>query len=833
MHRRQSDGLVELLLALVSVVLGLLGGVTETDAWSNYGSGAYGNWSGDEYGLPRYTVAKGSAAIGAISKANGGFLYQFGNDRHIVMAMADGSVSMRQDEGGAKLLNARDTGHGQHGGGLGFLSEDDKLRLHTLDNGTGGVEMQLGVGYFRKRVHSEAAMLSLEHSIIAPHGDLSFAVIVINTTNHAERKRTIKYTEVWSRLMRELHEPRPSQAHFVKEKIFSAAEFAAAVTHRVRRAADGSGLFDAGLPPSGGPPEPPPGSLFPSASEHDYHPVPTFLRVIDDGAAPTRLGCNGTALFPYGSSLPDLIDGFHCDSSTIHGPETLLALELEMELPASSSTVRYLAFGYVAPGHTHSSALPAAFLGEHAADAWRASSFEWRAQSITFAAPEVGDWLERETLWHSHALRAALTHDSYWGGSTLDQNGGYMYRAGDAGVRDALNHVLPLLFYGANATRSGICMAVASTHNKMFSGGRMPKATFGFGLGFGVGKDSAAAKDRDGWCCYPSDLELWILNAAIRYVLITRDFEFLAEPVRSIWGITTMADALWRIVHHLMEVPSADGGVGLGPHGLLKVLTMDYNDGILLAPGNQMNVSLNNCSAESVLNSAQAVGILSSYSAILAALPPAVGRRLGDVTANISHLRVLESQQRKAVAATWGGKWFARLWAPDSGWFGTEYNDSIWWSNAFPLLHSIPPVDQPAQRERLVSAIDNGLLSSNPTGIPFANKSSHADYQDSWFAASMYMIEGLGQRGESTPGVWGIIARPDVCAASGYQDLAFKAWKKGLLSTHATKYPSQFAGIWGASDHYADAGLHGTLQQHQQQHQAGGSDVAIFVSHRG
>lgn len=243
---------------------------------------------------------------------------------------------------------------------------------------------------------------------------------------------------------------------------------------------------------------------------------------------------------------------------------------------------------------------------------------------------------------------------------------------------DPLNHALPLLFYAPEATRGGIRMAVSSTHNVVFSGGRIPKATFGFGLGYQKGKDSAAALDRGGWCCYPSDLELWILNAAMRYVLVTRDFEFLAEPVQSAWGEIAMADALWKITHHLLEVESVAGGVGLGPHGLLRMLTMDYNDGILLAPGDNMNVSLNNRSAESVLNSAQAVGILQSYWSILAALPPAVARKLGrDLSANISHLQALESQQRQAVTATWGGSWFARMWAPDSGWFGTEHNASI------------------------------------------------------------------------------------------------------------------------------------------------------------
>ena len=173
------------------------------------------------------------------------------------------------------------------------------------------------------------------------------------------------------------------------------------------------------------------------------------------------------------------------------------------------------------------------------------------------------------------------------------RTGSYMYSDGDGQTaRDPLNHALPLLFFAPNATKSGIRVAIASTHNTHWRGGRIPKATYGFGLGFAVGNDQASAHDRDAWCCYPSDLELWILQAAVRYVLTHRDWAFLTESVRSTWGEIKVADALWRISHHLLEVPSAQGGVGLGPHGLLKVLTMDYNDGILLGPNNSMNVHL-------------------------------------------------------------------------------------------------------------------------------------------------------------------------------------------------------------------------------------------------
>ena len=72
----------------------------------------------------------------------------------------------------------------------------------------------------------------------------------------------------------------------------------------------------------------------------------------------------------------------------------------------------------------------------------------------------------------------------------------------------------------------------------------------------------------------------------------------------------------------------------------------------------------------------------------------------------------------------------------------------------------------------------------------------------------MYLLEALGQR--------------------GYQHLAYKAWKKGLLATHATKFPTQFAGIYSASDHYADAGK--AFDDSQGGSTSGDGAVSIFVS---
>jgi hypothetical protein len=76
--------------------------------------------------------------------------------------------------------------------------------------------------------------------------------------------------------------------------------------------------------------------------------------------------------------------------------------------------------------------------------------------------------------------------------------------------------------------------------------GRIPKATFGVGLGYPASGQGPTG--RGSWCCFPSDLELWVLNAAARYVLVTRDWGFLAEPVATAWGELPMVGIRGRAV---------------------------------------------------------------------------------------------------------------------------------------------------------------------------------------------------------------------------------------------------------------------------------------------
>ena len=73
---------------------------------AQYGFTQYGTWAPDFYNNPSYIFTGGpSSAPGAIYPSSATILHAVGNDRVSAIIFSDGSASLRQDEGGAKLLH--------------------------------------------------------------------------------------------------------------------------------------------------------------------------------------------------------------------------------------------------------------------------------------------------------------------------------------------------------------------------------------------------------------------------------------------------------------------------------------------------------------------------------------------------------------------------------------------------------------------------------------------------------------------------------------------------------------------------------------------------------
>ncbi|MGA2589178.1 MAG: hypothetical protein ABSH32_04630, partial [Bryobacteraceae bacterium] len=122
-----------------------------------YGSGHFGDWIEDEFGLPafRYTCDQVNDPK-AVTSVNAGVLaptehiHQVGNDRLIAIVSNYGHVQVRQDEGAPKFLNEHSPERSQYGGGIGYLTDGTETLSTYYPGKAKSFDRVFGVGYFRK-----------------------------------------------------------------------------------------------------------------------------------------------------------------------------------------------------------------------------------------------------------------------------------------------------------------------------------------------------------------------------------------------------------------------------------------------------------------------------------------------------------------------------------------------------------------------------------------------------------------------------------------------------------------------------------------------------------
>jgi len=122
-----------------------------------YGSGYFGEWTQDSFGLPafRYTCdqttdPRAISPTHAEARSSTDQTHQVGNDRLVAAVSNYGYVQVRQDEGSPKFLNDYAPRLGQYGAGIGYLT-DGHMVLSTYYPGQAKTfERVFGVGYFRK-----------------------------------------------------------------------------------------------------------------------------------------------------------------------------------------------------------------------------------------------------------------------------------------------------------------------------------------------------------------------------------------------------------------------------------------------------------------------------------------------------------------------------------------------------------------------------------------------------------------------------------------------------------------------------------------------------------
>jgi hypothetical protein len=754
-----------------------------SEAAGSYGSGHFGTWIRDSFGLPAYkytcnqlTDPKAVLPVNEAWRSKTDHIHQMGNDRLVALVSNYGYVQVRQDEGSPKFLNDFYPAENRYGGGIGFL-DDGNTRFCTYYTGKAdSFDRILGTGYLRKRV--AARHYEVDQVIFAPYGDDPVLISQVTITNRSNQTVGPRWVEYWGchqyqfsyRLLMEGSNQGSADATPKLRRAFG-SRFA----HKFQQTGNGTGLRDTqtflDLPPANddawkkvqaslkenpngfyGPPVPP---LPPGAGMEDLHPPSTFLVSLD--AQADGYSTNAKKFFEGGIENPGGMMKPLDDDLGTSGPDSAFFLERRLVLKPGESRTIFFLYGYLPDGSSFDK-----LVAKYAADPsshWSRSCSGWKKNGLKFSTPSE-KWVDREVDWSGGFLRSGLTYDSYFREHILSQGAGYQYLAGLQGAaRDPLQHALPFVFTDPAVVR-GI---LRYTLKEIQPDGSIPYGIVGSGVPMP--------------CRYrPSDLQLYLLWLAAEYVLATRDSAFLneriaADPSREAGANDpSVLDLLARAYKYLTVEQ------GTGKHGLMRICNGDWNDSIVVNRLSPEQVAEATQHGESVLNAAMACYVFDYYAQML----DSINRR-----EQAEESRAAAQAQRQAVRAQWTGRWFRRAWLGESmGWNGEKQL----WLEPQPWA-IIGGAATPEQRNALTESLNE--MSRNPSPIG-AMLQSPAD-------TTMKDEPGTGTNG----GIFIAINGTLIWALAMLNgDMAWDEWKKNSLARHADVYPDQWFGIWSGPDAY-------------------------------
>ena len=200
---------------------------TAADVNSTYGSGSFGQWGVDEWGLPVYHYTDDELtdphAAQAESSGSSAAQHQVGNDNIKGMAYNDGYTQLWSQQLLAQWANLYAPANAHYAGGYGYLSVGGKVgSTEYADHQTGeSFQRDFGVGYARKAI--TFAGLSVREDTVAPWGSDPVLLDNVTITNTTSSPINASWFEYWDVNPAQMIEGHPVQLG-LQAPAWSAAE---------------------------------------------------------------------------------------------------------------------------------------------------------------------------------------------------------------------------------------------------------------------------------------------------------------------------------------------------------------------------------------------------------------------------------------------------------------------------------------------------------------------------------------------------------------------------------------------------------------------------------
>ncbi len=453
---------------------------------STYGSGAFGRWLVDGFGLPayRYQIDEQRVPWARQPELDGGTAAQveLGNDNIVAAAFNDGYTQLWSQARLAQWANRYAPAQRHYAGGYGYLNVGGHvISTLYLDRGP-GVRMQrtFGVGYYERRLRADG--LQVREDVYAPFGDDPLLLHNITIRNAAAHPRRLSWFEYWDvnpydqTLLRPLGLRSP------------------------RWDAPARTLSVAQTPGEDG--DRRPLSIFAASLQGPVRGHETSLPAFFGG---------GTRAVPAAVRADRLSGATAPPAQPGAGGQTLFAFRAPLRLrPGQSVTLRY-AYGIAHPAQIDG--LVRRYRNQR--EPFARSERAWSHWLPKASFGPGNQWVARELDWDAYLLRAASVYEETCGHHTITQGGYYQYSSGlNLGSRSWLHYLLPIVYTDPGLAREILRYTVS-----------LQSPTAANDIPYGTApmcKPFNALGTSD-------DLDFWLLLAAAEYGLGSRDLGFFSE----------------------------------------------------------------------------------------------------------------------------------------------------------------------------------------------------------------------------------------------------------------------------------------------------------------
>jgi len=740
------------------------------------GSGSFGRWIVDDFGLPAYEYTlhqeKDRRAVwwNSSGKEKRTHWHQIGNFRFVAVADNYGSVQVFTEENGFQWLNYFSESEKNFAGNFSILDDGERVwtTSYRFKPEGGKTRRVFGMGYLMTETEYEG--IQVQRFTFAPYGDDPILISEITLKNHTSTPKTVDYYEYWDvnihpvllmlissgvldpSIPENNEKERSLWNRFFYQTVRIEDSFPLGIveTHPVSTVPDSFGT---------------PGTE--RAKGSDSSPPDIFLLPLD-GETGEGFAFTQENFFPSEKgeiSLSTASLNFYRNDRDI--PENLRSLpalyqplmllhKRKIRLEAGETKrIRY-GYGYRPPSLTWD------FLKTYT-DPHRKYLEEtlrlWKEKLVYFVPPR-DFFLHREMAWHSYYLQSGSYWREYLKTHIVSQGGEYLFGHGaDGATRDycifsvALNPINPSL-------SKEILRFIMLTTNP---DGEMAYGNYGDTMVTGAVIHSQ-----------PSDLDIFFLWAIGEYLLSTGDYEFLEEKIPFYSPEKIFSQPRYTVLDHIRTAYNhLVYEVGTGDHGLIRIRTGDFSDGIVLFTENP---SLTRKKGESTFNTAFASYALPLLADALEEADPALSQEM----------RLRGNRYAMAVKDQWGGSWYYRGREGDGRPFGHDrifLEPQVW-----ALLSGIP---DPEQVPVLLHSILTILQSNSPIGARIV------------YPPKEDLVGGLSPGTDINGGIWHATNSFLAWAYSLYSpEDAWESFRKNTLTFHAETYPEIWYGIWSGPDSY-------------------------------